>query len=68
MSMIWALSDLSEAERQVLAQAARVEVEKAEDSDAAKRWEDIAVSIENGGKEPHSVKPGTYTPLDGGPR
>lgn len=64
---IWALSDLSEHERAVLAQAARDEVEKAKDSDAAKRWEEIAISIENGGKEPHSVEPVGYRPLGDGP-
>jgi len=69
--VIYALSDLSADERSVLARTARAEAESAEfsaDSDAAARWEEIAVSLENGGKEPHSVEPGKYTPLDGGPR
>ncbi|MFJ1764031.1 hypothetical protein ACIOD2_27200 [Amycolatopsis sp. NPDC088138] len=55
--MITYFSDLTPAERSVLAQAAR---EQAEISEAPARWEQIVKAIENGGKQPHGVKPSAW--------
>lgn len=78
--MITTFSDLTADERSQLAYdaanlAARYEdptvhtsLSAEERAAGAARWREIATAFESCGKEPHGVEPGTYTPVDGGPR